>query len=102
MVRVVTHKRREIESRREAGLAVRQQVTEALVGVLGGAETGKLAHRPQATTMHGSVDTAGVGRLAGMRKLRPRIPAGEVGFRIQTTNPMTRNGREFSLAFGAL
>ena len=47
-VGVVAHQRRHVERGAQAGLAVVEQVAEALVGLLGGAEAGELAHRPQA------------------------------------------------------
>ena len=39
-------------------LAMGEQVAEALVGLLGGAEAGELAHRPQAAPVHRGLDTA--------------------------------------------
>ena len=65
VVRVVTHQRGKIERGGESGLALRQEVAEALIGVFGRAEAGKLAHRPQAAAMHGGLNAAGVGRLTG-------------------------------------
>ena len=47
VVGVVAHQRRHVEGGRQPGLAVVEQVAEALVGLLGGAEAGELAHRPQ-------------------------------------------------------
>ena len=47
VVGVVAHQRGHVERGREAGLAVLEQVVEALVGLLAGAEAGELAHRPQ-------------------------------------------------------
>ena len=55
VVGVVPHQRRHVERRREAGLAVVEQVAEALVGLLGGAEAGELAHRPQPPAVHRGV-----------------------------------------------
>src|SRR5580765_2774545 len=102
MVRVVAHQRWEIESRRKPGLAVRKQITKALVGVFGGAEPRELAHGPQASTMHGGVNAAGVGRLTGLRKLCCGIPALEIGCCVKSANRMPGNGGEFSLPLGIL
>ena len=47
VVGVVAHQGRHVEGGREAGLAVVEQVVEALVGLLDRAEAGELAHRPE-------------------------------------------------------
>ena len=52
VVRVVAGLRRQVERRREPGLAVGQQLTEALVGLLGGSEAGVLAHGPEPPAVH--------------------------------------------------
>ena len=65
VVGVVAHERGQIEGGGEAGLALREEIAETRVGVFGGAEAGELAHGPQAAAMHGGVNAAGVGRLAG-------------------------------------
>src|ERR1700693_4145290 len=64
VVGVVTHECGEIEGGGEAGLALREKITETRVGVFGGAEAWSLAHGPQAAAVHGGVNAAGVGRLA--------------------------------------
>ena len=58
VVGVVAHQRRHVEGGREAGLAVVEQVAEALVRLLGGAEAGELAHRPEPAAVHRRVDAA--------------------------------------------
>jgi hypothetical protein len=58
VVGVVAHERRHVERGAQAGLAVVEQVAEALVRLLGGAEAGELAHRPQATAVHARVHAA--------------------------------------------
>src|SRR5439155_3253168 len=60
MVRVVGHLRRPVERGREARLPVIEQVTEALVRLLGGAETRELPHRPEPAAIHRRVDAARV------------------------------------------
>ena len=52
MVGVVTHQRRHVEVRRQAGLSLRDEILEAPVGVLAGAEAGDLPHGPQTAAIH--------------------------------------------------
>ncbi len=59
VVGVVAHQRGHVEGGGEAGLAVLEQVAEALVRLLARAEAGELAHRPQAAAVHRGVDAAG-------------------------------------------
>ena len=47
VIGVVAHQGRHVEGGREPGLAVVEQVVEALVGLLDRAEPGELAHRPE-------------------------------------------------------
>ena len=58
MVAVVAHQRRHVEVGRQPGLALADQVFEAPVRVLGRAETGDLAHRPEPPAIHRRVGTA--------------------------------------------
>src|SRR5438128_2568492 len=58
VVGVVAHQRGHVEGGREAGLAVLEQVAEALVRLLGRAEAGELAHRPEPAAIHRGVDAA--------------------------------------------
>ncbi len=55
IVRVVAHLRRQVEGSR--------------VRLLGGAEAGVLAHRPEASAVHRRLDAAGVRRLAGKARI---------------------------------
>ena len=59
VVGVVAHQGRHVEGGREPGLAVVEQVVEALVGLLGGAEAGELAHRPEPAPVHRGVGRRG-------------------------------------------
>src|SRR5262245_2864593 len=59
MVAVVAHERGHIERGGEPHHAVLEQVLEALVGVLRRPEAGKLAHGPEAATVHRRLRTAG-------------------------------------------
>ena len=60
MVGVVAHQARHVEGGREPRLAVLEQVAEALVRLLGGAEARELPHRPQLPAVHRRVDAARV------------------------------------------
>src|SRR5919201_702757 len=56
VVRVEAHQGGHVEGRRQPCLAVIEQVAEALVRLLGGAEAGELPHRPQPAAVHRRVD----------------------------------------------
>src|SRR5258706_303890 len=90
----------EIESGGEAGLSLREEVAEALIGVVGGAKAGELAHGPEAAAVHRGMNTTSVGRFAGQAELGGRIPGRQIGFGVQPANGMARNGGEFGVAFG--
>ena len=64
MVGIVSHDRGHIEGHAQPGLALLQQVAIAPVGVGGIAETGKLAHRPEAPAVHIGLHTPGKGIAA--------------------------------------
>ncbi len=101
MVGVVAHEGGKVEGSGEAGLALSKKITEALVGVLGGAEAGELAHGPEASTMHGGVNAAGVGRLTGEAEVAGGVPAFEIGRGVEAANGVAGDGRELGLALGA-
>ena len=73
IVRVVAVQRGHVVGDREAGLAGAQELVEALVGVLGRAEAGEHAHRPQARPVAGGVDAARERRLARVADVAQRI-----------------------------
>ena len=70
VVGVVAHQGRHVEGGREPGLAVVEQVVEALVGLLDRAEAGELAHRPEPAPVHRRVGPAGERVLAGVADRR--------------------------------
>ena len=72
VVGVVAHQRRHVEVGRQSGLALGDQVLEALVRVLGGAEAGDLAHRPQPAPIHRRVRSARERVLAGQADVGER------------------------------
>ena len=74
VVGVVAHERRHVEGDRQPGLALREQVLKARVGVLGRAEPREHPHRPQPASVHRWMDAAGKRILAG----RPTCGAGIV------------------------
>ena len=69
MIGVVAHQRRQMKGDGQSGLAVFQQIVEALVRFLGGAESAELPHRPELAAVHRFVDAARIGRLAGIAKI---------------------------------
>ena len=75
MVRVVAHLGGEVEGARQAGLARIQQELEPLVGRLGRAEPGVLAHGPQPPPVHVGPDAPGVGVLTGRAQTARRDPS---------------------------
>ena len=102
MVGVVAHQSWQIERGRKAGLALRKQITEALIGVFGGAEAGELAHRPEPAAMHCRVNAARVRWLARVTEIAFRTPVGKIGGRVESANRVIRNCCEFGLTFRTL
>ena len=92
VVGVVAHLGREVEGARQAGLAGAEEEVEALVGRLGRAEAGVLAHRPQPAAVHGRVDAAGVGRPPRRTELAVRVPAVQVLGRVERADLDARVG----------
>ncbi len=79
MVGVVADLGRQVEGHRQAGGALRQQVTVAPVGLFGAGVTRVLAHGPVAPPVHVRVDAAGERLLARVADLAPVIDARQVG-----------------------
>ena len=73
------HERRHIERRRKPGLAVLEQVAEARVRLLGRAESGELAHRPEPAPVHRLVHAAGEGVRAGIAEVAVVVDRGALG-----------------------
>ena len=93
-VRVVAHLGRQVERDRQAGLALVQQVAEALVGLLGRGEPGVLAHRPEAAAVHRRLDAPGERVLAGPPEVPGLVEAGDVGRRVEVTDLDAGRGLE--------
>jgi len=70
---------KKIEGRGKARLPLREQVPEALVGLLGGAEAGEHAHRPRTAAVHRRLNAAGERPLTGITEVRRVIHAGVLG-----------------------
>ena len=70
VVGVVAHLRRQIERGGEPHLPRGEQLAEAVVGLLRGAEAGVLAHGPEPAGVHRRVDAAREGKLARARRDR--------------------------------
>ncbi len=83
----------EIEGDREAGGAVGEEEFVAAVGLFCIAHAGVLAHGPEAAAVHGGLDAAGVGILAGVA---------EVAVGIEVWRPGLLLSRCASLAFAPL
>ena len=100
MIRVVAHQCGQVESGGEAGLALREQIAEAGVGVFRRAEAGELAHGPEARAVHGGVNAARVRRNAGEAQGARGVPAGEIRFGIKASNGMAGSGGEVVIPLG--
>ena len=74
MIGVVSHQRGEVERHRQPGLPALEQEFVAPVGVLGRAEPGELAHRPEPAPVHRGMDAARERIRAGGAQLRLRTP----------------------------
>ena len=75
VVGVVADLRGQIEGDGEPGGAVGEQIFVAAVGFFGVAHAGVLAHGPEAAAVHGGLDAAGVGILAGIAEVAVGVEA---------------------------
>ena len=60
---IVAHQGRQVESNREPGLPLFEQVAETLVGLFSGAEAGEHTHGPQLPAVQGGVYPTRIGVL---------------------------------------
>ena len=90
MIGVVPHQRGQVESHREAGLPLREQITKARIGILGSAKARKLPHGPQAAAIHRGMNAARVRWIAW----KAEILASQVARPVKPADRMARNGRE--------
>ena len=93
-VGVVAHLGRQVEGDRQPGLALLEEVAEALVGLLGGREAGVLAHRPEAAAVHRRLDAPGERVLAGPAEVAVLVEAGGVGRGVEVADHDARRGLE--------
>ncbi len=76
-----------------------EQILVALVGFFRRGEAGEHTHRPQLAAVPGSVNAAGVGRLARITQILFVIPiGGQIGLRIETANRDIRDRAEPGVA----
>src|ERR1700726_720594 len=94
MVGVVAHECRQLESDGKSGLALRKQVSETRVGILGRAKSGELAHGPPPAAIHRWVNAARVRGLARLAQVALRVPVCEIGWGIKLTDGMAGYGGE--------
>ena len=99
-VGVVAVEGRHVERDREAGLALRQQVLEARVGLLGRAEAGEHAHGPGLAAVAGGVDAAGEGVAAGQPQVAVVVEVSHVGRGVEPVHRRAGDGGEGVVAFG--
>src|ERR1044072_2985963 len=90
---------RHVERGAEAVLPVREEVAEALVRLLRGAEARELAHRPEPPSVHRRVDAAREGIDAGPTVVALVLPtAREVGLRVERLDRRAGERRELHVA----
>ena len=100
VVAVVAHQGGQVEGNRKAGLALAEQVVQALVGVGRAAEAAELPHGPQPPAVHAGVDAAGVGRLAGEAQVALGVEVGQVSRSVEPADGMAADGGELLGALG--
>src|SRR5216684_3063648 len=100
MIGVVAHQGWQIEGGRQSGLPLREQIAEALIGVLRRAKAGELTHGPQPPAVHRRMNAARVRGLAGIAEIAIRIPAGKIGRSVHALNRKAGNGGELRLTLG--
>ena len=101
IVRVVAHQRRHVEVGRDAGLALRDQVAEARVRVVGGAKTGDLAHRPRLRAVHRRVRPARVRELPREADVARVLHVGDVVRRVDALQRRAAQRAEHLARLGA-
>ena len=102
VVGVVAHLGRQVEGAREPGLAGVEEELEALVGLLGRAEAGVLAHGPQLRAVHLGVDAPGVGEGPRLAQLRVGSQPVEVLRPVDGLDRDARVGQALGAGLGVL
>src|SRR5439155_6314799 len=80
VIGIVAHQRGQVEGGGKAGLALREEIAEALVSVYSSAESRELAHGPEAAAVHRGMNAAGIWRLAREAEIAVGIPVGQICF----------------------
>ncbi len=101
MIGVVAHQSGQVEGGGEAGLALREEIAEALVGIFGCSESCKLPHSPEPAAVHRRMNAAGIRRLTREAEIAVRIPIQQIRFGVQPANRMPGNGGELGLSLRA-
>ena len=99
VIAVVPHQRRHVEIGGKAGLPLVDQVFEAPVRVLGGAEAGDLPHRPKSAAIHRRVRPPRVRILAGQADVGRRR-GGRIECRVDALKRKTARCAELRLPLG--
>src|SRR5258708_36414278 len=97
----VAHQSGEVESSGEAGLALRQEIAEALVRVFSGSKARELTHGPKPAAMHRGMNAARIRGLAREAEVAVGFPIWQIRFRVQPANRIARNRGEFRLSLRA-
>ena len=77
-----------------------EQVAEALVGLLGRAEPGELAHRPQPPAVHRRVHAARERKLARVADVALGVVLGQVLLRVEGLDRLAGDRREERVTLG--
>src|SRR5258708_31732267 len=93
----VAHQSGQVESSGEAGLALCQEIAEALVRVFSGSKARELTHGPKPAAMHRGMNAARIRGLAREAEVAVRIPIWQIRFRVQPLNRVPGNGGELGL-----
>ncbi len=91
-VSIVAHQGWQVEGDRKPGLPLLQQILEALVGLLGCAETSEHAHGPQLAAVQGGVHPARVGVLSREAQVCQVVEVRKVQWSIQSLNRLGGGG----------
>ncbi len=94
MVGIVAVERRHVKRRREAGLALREQIFEAFIGILGSTKTGEHTHGPGLGAIHRGLYAACIGILARQVKVATIIQRGVILRRIDALDRHARCGHQ--------
>src|SRR5262245_8044159 len=101
MIGIAPHLGRQVEGHREPGLSLLEQVAVAAIGFFRGAKAGVLAHGPQPPAIHGRLDSAGEGIVAGKAEVAGEVKSVGIGRIVDPIKFDSRGRGKMLLAFGA-